>query len=224
MIKLYLKELIRPTKLLAIWRNYKQIAAYRHSGVSIGLYTSLRNVVLGEKVLISSNCNISNCKIGRHTYINSFSNMRDANIGNFSSIGSYVTIGIGAHPTNLVSTHPAFYSNNKSFETFADKTYFEEYGRCDIGHDVWIGSNSTIMNNITIGDGAVVAYGAVVTKDVPPYAIVGGVPAKILKYRFDEQEISKITKIKWWQLEDIELKNLYMKFHNISEFIDYFKK
>jgi acetyltransferase-like isoleucine patch superfamily enzyme len=95
-----------------------------------------------------------------------------------------VTIGISPHPTYFVSTHPTFYANNKGFETFADKMYFdEEVKTTNIGNDVWIGSKCTIMPGVKIGDGAIVGYGALVTKDVPAYSIVGGIPAKLIKFR-----------------------------------------
>jgi acetyltransferase-like isoleucine patch superfamily enzyme len=150
--------------------------------------------------------------------------IKNSTIGKFTSIGSNVNICIGGHPTNLVSTHPAFYSNNKAFNTYSDDVYFDEYTKSEIGNDVWIGSNSTVMNNITIGDGAIIAYGAVVTKNVLPYSIVGGIPAKHIKFRFDEEIIIRLLEIKWWELSEDFLKQHFKLFHNPVDFIDFYDK
>jgi hypothetical protein len=122
----------------------------------------------------------------------------------------------------MVSTHPAFYSNNKAFGTYADKLYYDELDSVRIGNDVWIGSNSTIMSNVNIGDGAIVAYGAVVTKDVMPYSIVGGVPARHLKFRFEEYIVERLLEIRWWELNDSFLKQHFKRFHNPLDFINFY--
>ena len=110
--------------------------------------------------------------------------MQYAVIGKLCSIGDNVRIGLGIHPTHLRSTHPAFYSPQGNWDikpTIQEK--ITEYKKVYIGDDVWIGTNAMILDGVTIGSHAVIAAGAVVTKDVPEYAIVGGVPAKIIKYR-----------------------------------------
>ena len=99
-----------------------------------------------------------------------------------------------------------FYHTGNIFgKTFAVKEAFERYKRLTIGNDVWIGANVYIKNGIVIGDGSVIAAGAVVVKDVPPYAIVGGVPAKIIRYRFPQDIIDGLLTIKWWNWSDEEL-------------------
>ena len=90
-----------------------------------------------------------------------------------------------------------------------------------IENDVWIGNNVLIKGGVTIGNGAIIAMGSVVTKDVPPYAIVGGVPAKIIRYRFSENDIKKLLDFKWWNQNDSWLKENYKKFHNIEDFINF---
>lgn len=148
-----------------------------------------------------------------------------AQIGKFCSIGSHVITVQGTHPVNMPSTHPAFYSPSKqSGITFvSEKLFDEETGKTVIGNDVWIGTRTTILGSVNIGDGAIIAAGAVVTKDVPPYAVVGGVPAKVIKYRFDEDQISKLLELKWWD-KDIEWlrENSYL-FCNLKKFMETLK-
>lgn len=153
--------------------------------------------------------------------------MSDASIANFTSIGSNVAVVTSSHPTErYVSTSPAFFSTRRqSVRTFADKDTFNEHRTIDgrsviIGNDVWIGNNVLIKGGVRIGDGAIVAMGAVVTKDVEPFAIVGGVPARIIKYRFEKEQIEELQRIEWWNMPDEWLAAHTNDFNNIDRFIE----
>lgn len=152
-------------------------------------------------------------KIGRHTYV---SNARivHADIGAFCSIGPDVNIGgLGNHPSKWISTHPVFYSTlMQSGKTFAVRDLFEELKPNKIGNDVWIGARALILDGILIGDGAIIAAGAVVNKDVPPYAVMGGVPASIIRYRFSAEVIAALQAWQWWSLPDEVLAKLARDF------------
>ena len=150
-------------------------------------------------------------------------------VGRFCSIAGNVKTVIGAHPsTEFVSTHPMFFSQIKqNGETFVDRQKFKEAKYADeekkyhiiIGNDVWIGDSAMIMSGVTISDGAIIAAGAVVTKNVPPYSIVGGVPAKVIKYRFGQNQIDELLKIKWWDWPQDKIKTKAETFDNTERFI-----
>lgn len=155
---------------------------------------------------IDSNCHILSgttvlkTTIKRFSYVGRRSIVQNADIGSFCSIANDVCIGLGSHPVSLFSTSPLFYRTQNTFHVTAiDRDMeFEEYTRITIGNDVWIGARAIVMDGVEIGDGAIVAANAVVTKNVPPYAIVGGVPARVIKRRFDDDKIARLLELKWW--------------------------
>lgn len=156
-----------------------------------------------------------------------------ARIGKFCSIGPRVYTGFSNHPTDtFVSTFLAFYKDTRKVFGYSYYTGlqpgFEMYRKTasgylvDIGHDVWIGADVKIMDGVSIGNGAVVAAGAVVTKDVPPYAIVGGVPAKIIKYRFTPDQIEFLQQFKWWNMPEDWIRENWQMFEDIEKFAEKF--
>ena len=149
-------------------------------------------------------------------------------IGRYCSIGHKVTVLTGTHPSHrFVSTHPTFFSlglkNGTTYvstQKFKEKIYADEnnkYG-CIIGNDVWIGYNATIMGGCTIGDGAIVAAGALVKENVEPYTIVAGQPAKVIGKRFEDEKIAFLMKIKWWDKPEAWIKSHADDFEDISKF------
>lgn len=145
-------------------------------------------------------------KLGFGSYIAEESYFFQTKIGRYTCIGPRVATICGKHPTStFVSVHPTFFSkNDKCGLSYAKEQLFDEFSYAEgkwnvsIGNDVWIGADAKIMEGVTIGDGAVVAAGAVVLKDVEPYAIVAGVPARVIKYRFDEEKINWLRQLQWW--------------------------
>lgn len=180
-------------------------------GCCIDLRTNIR-----EHVHILCNSIILNSTIGRFSYIGRNSTIQNTTIGPFCSVASDVLIGLGTHPGNLFSTSPVFYRVNNIFKVrLIDKDHdFEEYRLIEIGHDVWIGARAIVLDGVRIGDGAVIAANAVVTKDVPPYAVVAGVPARIVKERLSRGGVAFLQKSRWWTWS---LDEIHKRMHELNE-------
>jgi acetyltransferase-like isoleucine patch superfamily enzyme len=151
---------------------------------SVGPRTVIAESSIGFGTYFAANVEVNRCRLGR-----------------FCSIGQHALIGgLDNHPLDRLSTHPAFYSQGRQANSSIcrDPVFCEEQ-QLHVGSDVWVGAASVILSGITVGDGAVVAAGAVVTKSVEPYTIVGGVPAKLIKRRFSAEVTDVLLKIKWWE-------------------------
>lgn len=155
---------------------------------------------------VNAGCCITNCVIGRYNNIGYDNQINNALIGNFCSFSDHVFIGGDEHPLSWVSTSPVFENVKHSGPLKKFANFNVPIGkRTVIKSDVWIGHNVSIKSGVIIGTGAAIGTGAVVTKDVPPYAIVAGCPAKIIRYRFDEETIAALLNSRWWDLSDEQL-------------------
>lgn len=219
----YFKDLLKiiiPSLLLRTIKNY--IIILSNNYLCLGSNVKIINSVFGKYNTISDDVVLNNVKIGDFTYVSKDSNINYTEIGKFCSIAGNVKVGLGQHPSKIfVSTHPIFFSILKQGQiTFADINYFKEYDNTKIGNDVWIGENVIILGGVNVGDGAIIAAGAVVSKDVPPYSIVGGIPAKVIKYRFKYDEIQFLLESRWWDLNIEVLKKNFLLFHDVRKFMN----
>lgn len=179
----------------------------------------LKNCTLGRYNSFHEYCEVYNSTFGDYVYVANNTKIQNATFSNFCSIGQEVLIGLGVHPTNMVTTFPAFYSQRgQCKKIFCEKQSFTEYNPVTIKNDVWIGARSIVLDGITIGDGAVIAAGSIVTKDVKPYSIVAGVPAIEKRKRFTKEQINYLQALKWWDKPDSWLKENSKLFLNIEKF------
>ena len=199
-----------------------------------GIFKNIFNPRISTFAIISANAEVDKTAyiyrgvkakgavIGAHSYIAANTEIDNAEIGKYCSIADHCRIGMSGHSLQHISTSPIFTQTiNALQEKWIIKDVFEhKYSeeRVYIGNDVWIGSHVLINGGVKIGNGACIAAGAVVVKDVPPYTIVGGVPAKIIRYRFSEDIIKKMEEIQWWNISDNILQTIIEMFQkdNIS--------
>jgi len=204
-----------------VFTKWKLKLKYGKQHLQIEYMAEIKDCKFGYYNTIYKFARLRNSELGDFSYVARNSQIYNTTVGKFTCIGPNVSAGMGAHPSEgFVSTHPLFYSTlgQAGGLVIVDKNLFEEFPHTEIGNDVWIGNNAIIKYGIKIGDGAIIGSGATVTKDVEPYSIVGGVPAKIIKYRFSEEQIEFLLNLKWWD-KDLEwLKANKELFRNFGAF------
>ncbi len=176
-----------------------------------GIYTEVQahseliDVELGDYSYVMEHCRLAHCRIGK-----------------FSNIASSTRINPGNHPTDWVSMHHCQYRRAMyGFGEQDDRAFFEwrAMQQVEIGHDTWVGHGVTILAGCTVGNGAAIGAGAVVSKDVPAYAIVAGVPARVIRYRFPKWVVARLQKICWWDWDHETIKDRLPELRDVRTFI-----
>jgi acetyltransferase-like isoleucine patch superfamily enzyme len=209
--------------------------------VNIGIKSTIIDSILSDSVTIYTGCTISKCLLEKNTVVYPGSSLSEVNLGRFSYIGKYselgrtrfgsfcscgpsLLVGSGDHPRDYISSSPVFYSTLEQCGiSFADRDYFDELKETIIGNDVWIGARVFIKDGVKIGHGAIIGAGAVVVDDVPPYGIVGGVPAKLIRFRFSEAIIKRLLEVQWWNWNRDKLQKAQALFaqEDVNAFIEW---
>ena len=206
-------------KLLGRWLDQPIIPRSKTTGYSL-VRSEKANTLLGKNSKVVAPYFLHDVHLGDFSYIAKNANVSNCVIGKFCSIGPNFCSGMGTHPTNGISTAPMFYSTAKQNGiTLCEQSKVNESFQTIIGNDVFIGANVTVLDGVTIGNGAVIGAGAVVTKDIPSYAIAVGVPAVVVKYRFDAQTINKLNASCWWSQGEENFALVEKYFWNVDEFL-----
>jgi acetyltransferase-like isoleucine patch superfamily enzyme len=158
--------------------------------------------------------------MGRYSYIGEHTYLLAADVGSFTSISNYCAIGGGGHPMEWVSMSPVFNSSKGILKRKFSNNAYHPYARTTIGNDVWIGSHCLVKSGITISDGAVIGMGSVVTKDVGPYEIWAGNPARIIRKRFSEEQITQLCNCKWWTWEESKIYEKAKYMNQVEAFLE----
>ena len=203
--------------LREIFKRFIQYGLILFTGGRIKSYVPC-STKLGQGVIVGWKVEISRCCrfIGRHTFIHSDVKIEPSveEIGEFCSISRGVKIGLGAHPKNRMSTSPLFYDRSRGFVKTTDYHDELQKSKTIIGNDVLISAGVCILAGVKVNTGAIIGAGAVVVDDVPPYAIVVGVPAKVIGYRFSQNVINELLASKWWTYS---LQDIYKQYKHFGE-------
>lgn len=181
---------------------------------------AIKNSVIDKTSKIEAGSQIINVNMGKYSFCGYDCKILDCNIGAFCSIADNVVIGGAQHPITWASTSPVFYEGRDSVRKKFSSFPRNDESITEIGNDVWIGDHVLIKGGVSIGNGAVIGMGSVVTKDVAPYEIVGGAPAKHIKYRFNKQIVDKMQSTKWWDMDDESLEKAAKDIRNPELFLE----
>jgi acetyltransferase-like isoleucine patch superfamily enzyme len=185
---------------------------------------AVRDSVVDPTSKLESGTMFHHSTMGRHSFCGYDCDISHADIGGFVSIANGVVIGGGRHPMEWVGMSPVFYDGRDSVTAKFATHRREAPRRVRVGHDVWMGRSAIVLPGVSVGDGAVVGAGAVVTKDVAPYAIVAGNPARLIRYRFDDATIARLRAARWWDLDDEALKVLGPLVVDVERFLEVVEK
>lgn len=180
---------------------------------------AINNCKINKTSKVGPRTELTSCEIDKYSYIGQQCFMVNTSIGKFCSIADRVSIGGACHPVEYVSTSPVFHEGKNILNKNYSKHILEETKKTTIENDVWIGQGAFIKAGVKIQNGSVIGMGSVVTKDVPPYEIWAGNPAKKIRDRFDDFQKKELMNSAWWEWSDEEIQNTAIYFNNVERFL-----
>ncbi|MFS0774809.1 CatB-related O-acetyltransferase [Neobacillus sp. 3P2-tot-E-2] len=204
-------------RLLVLLKNMLSVPSRLFKHISI--LAILQDDEIDNTAAICSGVKFYRGKIGKYSYIGNNSFVIDSTIGNFTSIAPDCYIGGTSHPIEWVSTSPVFHKWENIMKKNFSRHEFEIFQKTTIGNDVWIGNKVLVKAGVNIADGAVIGMGSVVTKDIGPYEVWAGNPARMIRKRFDDDTIRKLLESKWWNWDDKKIEKSASSFNSVDEFM-----
>jgi acetyltransferase-like isoleucine patch superfamily enzyme len=201
----------------------RQLLKRRHGLCSLGPefdYQVADNNTFEQNCRLGGPAYVAGSSFGAFSYIEVGCRISLTDVGRFCSIGPWSAIGLAEHPYDFVSTHPIFYRAlpHVGYD-FVSENHHQELARTVLGHDVWVGHGAIIKGGVSIGHGAIVGAGAIVTRDVPAYAVVAGIPARIVRFRFEERIVDALLSSCWWDRDPTWLRHHAYEMRNVEAFL-----
>jgi len=204
-------------RLLVILKNIISLPSRLFNNIS--LLAILQNDEIDKTAAICSGVKFYRGKLGKYSYIGNNSFVIDTAIGNFTSIAPDCYIGGPSHPVEWVSTSPVFHKWENIMKKNFARHEFEIFQKTNIGNDVWIGNKVMVKAGVTIADGAIIGMGSIVTKDIGPYEVWAGNPARIIGKRFEDENIVRLLESQWWNWNDNKIGKYASHFNSVEEFM-----
>lgn len=186
--------------------------------------SAIKNSNLHRTSRVASKSHLVGVFLGKYSYIGNNCTVLNTDIGNYCSVADNTVVGGASHPINWVSSSPVFHEGKNILRKNFSTHRYHTTKKTKIGHDVWIGNNCLIKSGVEIGNGAIIGMGSVLTKNVGPYEIWAGNPAKFVRKRFDNDVIDTLQKSNWWLWSDNEIESYAHSFHKPKEFFKSYEK
>lgn len=182
-------------------------------------FAAIRNSYVHPTSKIESGTSFISSEIDRHSFCGYDCDIYLAKIGSFTSIANRVMLGGARHPMEWASTSPVFYAGRDSVKAKFAEHKLKPNAGLTIGHDVWIGHSAIVLDGVMVGTGSVIGAGSVVTKDVAPYSVVAGNPARLIRHRFSPDVAERLLALEWWKFSDKRLKEFAYAFNDVEVFL-----